>query len=41
MMPRVQQGLRSNRKGTLTLGNYQEMRIRHMRRTLERYMNRL
>ena len=38
MMPRVQQGLRNSRKGTVTLANYQEIRIRHMRRTLAEYM---
>jgi len=38
MMPRVQQGLRASRKGRLTLGGYQEIRIRHLRRTLAEYM---
>jgi phenylpropionate dioxygenase-like ring-hydroxylating dioxygenase large terminal subunit len=38
MMPRVQQGLRSSRKGVVTLSGYQESRIRHMRQTLAEYM---
>jgi nitrite reductase/ring-hydroxylating ferredoxin subunit len=38
MMPRVQRGLRASRKGRVTLSNYQEIRIRHMRRTLAEYM---
>lgn len=40
MMHRVQHGLRSSRKGRITLANYQEIRIRHMRRTLADYMAR-
>lgn len=40
MMHRVQHGLRSSRKGRVTLSNYQEIRIRHMRRTLAEYMAR-
>jgi Ring hydroxylating alpha subunit (catalytic domain) len=39
MMPRVQRGLRSNRNGKMTLGAYQEIRIRHLRQTLADYMN--
>ena len=38
MMPRVQRGLRANRNGKVTLSNYQEIRIRHMRQTLAEYM---
>ena len=38
MMPRVQQGLRASRKGRVTLGAYQEIRIRQLRRTLAEYM---
>jgi nitrite reductase/ring-hydroxylating ferredoxin subunit len=41
MMPRVQKGLRGNRNGKITLANYQEIRIRHMRQTLADYMKRL
>jgi phenylpropionate dioxygenase-like ring-hydroxylating dioxygenase large terminal subunit len=40
MMPQVQKGLRASRKGRVTLGRYQESRIRHMRRTLAEYMGR-
>jgi len=39
MMPRVQRGLRGNRNGKMTLGAYQEIRIRHLRQTLAEYMN--
>jgi hypothetical protein len=39
MMPRVQRGLRGNRNGKVTLGAYQEIRIRHLRQTLAEYMN--
>ncbi|MBI1178988.1 MAG: Rieske 2Fe-2S domain-containing protein [Alphaproteobacteria bacterium] len=38
-MPRVQRGLKAARKG-VTLGNYQEIRIRHMHRTLDAYLSR-
>jgi hypothetical protein len=38
MMPRVQRGLRGSRNGKVTLGAYQEIRIRHMRHTLAEYM---
>jgi hypothetical protein len=37
-MPRVQRGLRASRKGRVTLGRYQEIRIRHMRQTLSHYL---
>jgi hypothetical protein len=37
-MPLVQRGLRASRKGKITLGNYQEIRIRHMRQTLAEYL---
>ena len=40
IMPRVQRGLRSSRKRTVTLGRYQESRIRHFRQTLETYVPR-
>jgi nitrite reductase/ring-hydroxylating ferredoxin subunit len=36
-MPRVQKGMKTARKG-LTLGNYQEIRLRHMHQTLDRYL---
>ena len=38
IMPRVQRGLRASRKPGLTLGLYQESRIRHFRRTLAEYV---
>ena len=39
-LPQVQKGLKASRKGTVTLGNYQEVRIRHFHQTLEKYINR-
>tara|TARA_R110002049_G_scaffold308150_1_gene511128 strand:- start:29381 stop:30754 length:1374 start_codon:yes stop_codon:yes gene_type:complete len=39
MMPRVQRGLESSLKKTYTLSLYQESRIRHMRKTLDKYLN--
>ena len=36
-MPRIQKGLNSLEKG-VTLGNYQEIRLRHMHRLLDRYV---
>jgi len=39
LMPRLQRGLRSSAKGSVTLANYQEIRIRQMRQTLARYMS--
>jgi phenylpropionate dioxygenase-like ring-hydroxylating dioxygenase large terminal subunit len=38
VMPLVQRGLRASRKPGITLGNYQEVRIRHLRRTLDAYL---
>jgi len=37
-IPFVQKGLRAARKQGVTLGNYQESRIRHLHRTLDRYL---
>ena len=37
-LPMVQKGLKASRKGTVTLGNYQEVRIRHFHQTLEKYL---
>jgi hypothetical protein len=34
----VQKGLHSTGKPGVTLGNYQEVRIRHIHRTLDRYV---
>ena len=39
-LPQVQKGMKASRKGTVTLGNYQEVRIRHFHQTLEKYINR-
>lgn len=33
-----QQGFRASRKGSETLGNYQEIRIRHFNRTIDKYL---
>jgi len=38
IMPRVQRGLRAARKSTVSLGVYQESRLRHFRRTLDEYV---
>lgn len=38
IMPRVQRGLRASRKAGVTLGLYQESRIRHFRQTLAAYV---
>jgi nitrite reductase/ring-hydroxylating ferredoxin subunit len=35
-----QEGLETSAKGTLTLGNYQEIRVRNFERTIEKYMTR-
>lgn len=37
IMPRVQRGLRSTRKKTVTFSRYQEARLRHFRQTLDEY----
>ncbi len=39
-LPQVQKGMKASRKGTVTLGNYQEVRIRHFHQTLEKYIAR-
>jgi len=38
-LPQVQKGLKASRKGTVTLANYQEVRIRHFNRTLDKYLD--
>ena len=38
-LPQVQKGLKASRKGAVTLGNYQEVRIRHFNQTLDKYLN--
>ncbi len=37
-LPRVQVGLKASKKGTVTLANYQEIRIRHFHNTLMKYI---
>ena len=38
-MPRVQAGLKTTRKPSVTLSQYQEVRIRHMHHRLDQYLN--
>lgn len=38
LVPQIQRGLRSGRKTGITLGDYQEVQIRHMRQTLADYL---
>lgn len=38
-LPQVYKGMKASKKGALTLGNYQEVRIRHFHQTLDKYMN--
>jgi hypothetical protein len=38
-LPQVQKGLKASKKGTVTLSNYQEVRIRHFHQTLDKYLN--
>jgi phenylpropionate dioxygenase-like ring-hydroxylating dioxygenase large terminal subunit len=38
-LPQVQKGLKASKKGTVTLANYQEVRIRHFHQTLDKYLN--
>ncbi|MDX1736517.1 MAG: SRPBCC family protein, partial [Halioglobus sp.] len=38
-LPQVQKGMKASRKGAVTLGNYQEVRIRHFHQTLDKYLN--
>ena len=37
-LPQVQRGMKSSRKGAVTLANYQEVRIRHFHQTLDKYL---
>jgi phenylpropionate dioxygenase-like ring-hydroxylating dioxygenase large terminal subunit len=39
-LPFVQQGLKSSKNNEVQLGDYQEIRIRHFHRTLDRYLER-
>ena len=38
-IPQVQAGMRASKKGTISPGNYQEIRVRHFHKTLEKYIN--
>ena len=38
-LPQVQRGMKASGKGTITLANYQEVRIRHFHKTLDKYLN--
>ncbi|MEM1113951.1 MAG: aromatic ring-hydroxylating dioxygenase subunit alpha [Pseudomonadota bacterium] len=38
-LPQVQKGMKASKKGTLTLSNYQEVRIRHFHQTLDKYLS--
>jgi hypothetical protein len=38
-LPRLQKGLRATRKAGVTLGDYQEVRIRHFHRELGRWLD--
>lgn len=39
-LPFVQDGLKASKNGEVHLGDYQEIRIRHFHRTLDRYLER-
>lgn len=39
-LPFVQQGLKASKTGEINLGDYQEIRIRHFHRTLDKYLDR-
>jgi phenylpropionate dioxygenase-like ring-hydroxylating dioxygenase large terminal subunit len=38
-LPQVQKGLKASKKGAVSLGNYQEVRIRHFNQTVDKYLN--
>ena len=38
-MPMVQKGMKASKRQKVTLGNYQEIRLRHMHQTLDRYLS--
>jgi len=38
-MPIVQKGMKASKRQKVTLGNYQEIRLRHMHQTLDRYLS--
>jgi hypothetical protein len=37
-LPYVQKGMKQSKKGAVSLANYQEVRIRHLHQTLDRYI---
>lgn len=39
-LPYVQQGLKASVTGQIQLGNYQEIRVRHFEKTIDKYLNR-
>jgi hypothetical protein len=39
-LPYVQEGLKASKTGQVNLGDYQEIRIRHFHRTLDKYLAR-
>jgi hypothetical protein len=39
-LPYVQDGLKASKNGQVQLGDYQEIRIRHFHRTLDKYLDR-
>lgn len=38
-MPAVQRGMMASKKGRVSLGSYQESRIRHLHQTIDKYLN--
>lgn len=38
-LPAVQKGMKASRKGKVSLASYQESRIRHMHKTIDKYLN--
>ncbi len=38
-MPSVQKGMKASKKGAVSLASYQESRIRHLHKTLDKYIN--
>ncbi|MFK7734176.1 MAG: SRPBCC family protein [Pseudomonadales bacterium] len=38
-LPHVQKGMKASRKGSVSLANYQEVRVRHFHQVLDKYLN--
>ena len=38
-LPYLQKGMKQSKKGKISLANYQEIRIRHLHQTLDKYIN--